>query len=69
MNFFKMIIDDAVILKEQKEQERKEKAELRNGFQKKILEQSFLIGHELSTNQNYFIRKPFKGVVLRLCKC
>ena len=32
MNFFKMIIDDAVILKEQKEQERKEKAELRNGF-------------------------------------
>lgn len=63
-----MIIDDAVILKEQKEQERKEKAELRNGFQK-ILEQSFLIGHELSTNQNYFIRKPFKGVVLRLCKC
>ena len=37
-----MIIDDAVILKEQKEQERKEKAELRNGF-KKILEQSFLI--------------------------
>ena len=32
-----MIIDDAVILKEQKEQERKEKAELRNGF-RKILE-------------------------------
>ena len=63
-----MIIDDAVILKEQKEQERKEKAELRNGFQK-IQEQSFLIGHSLSTNQNYFIRKPFKGVVLRLCKC
>lgn len=63
-----MIIDDAVILKEQKEQERKEKAELRNGFQK-ILEQSFLIGKEVSTNQNYFIIKPFKGVVLRLCKC
>ena len=63
-----MIIDDAVILKEQKEQERKEKAELRNGF-KKILEQSFLIGQEVSTNQNYFIIKPFKGVVLRLCKC
>ena len=48
-----MIIDDAVILKEQKEQERKEKAELRNGF-RKILDHSFLIGYQLLTNQNFF---------------
>ena len=63
-----MIIDDAVILKEQKEQERKEKAELRNGF-RKIPDHSFLIRYQLLTNQNNFVRKPFKGVVLRLCKC
>lgn len=60
-----MIIDDAVILKEQKEQERKEKAELRNGFSR------FLIGRNyrsLLTNQKS-VGKPVKGVVLRLCKC
>lgn len=51
MNFFKMIIDDAVILKEQKEQERKEKAELRNGFRKKFYTKVFLIGYRIDQSE------------------